>query len=121
MRSRASTTIQSTELTSTFDVIYGLMAGDQIDLSNFLGGITLAVTNTNLAGIDNTIAFARGSYDATAGVFTYSATGTDSVMTYDTGAGAATAFESIVLVGFVSTAATAVVPGLIPTGIVGLA
>lgn len=110
-----STTIQTSELTSTFDVIYGAVAGDLITTGNtaIVTGANLTTAATNLAGgLDSTAFFARGTYDGVNGTFTYGAAGLDSVLTYDSttaiGGGANITNESIVLVGFVSGASTAV-------------
>jgi S-layer protein len=103
-----STTIQTQQLTSTFDVIYGVTASAKIDISALIGASTstVASTNTNLAGVDNKIVFARGTYDATAGIFSYSAAGPDSAMTWDTDTTSNSGFQTIILVGFVSDATT---------------
>ena len=68
-----------------------------------------------MAGITGKVAYATGTYDGTAGTFSYSAAGLDSVMTWDNGS---SLFESIVLVGFVSTAP---VMAATATGLIGLA
>jgi Ca2+-binding RTX toxin-like protein len=110
-----STTIQTAELTSTFDVVTGAVAGDTITLVGLAGyGFgDVTVGNTNLAGVDDQIVFARGAYDAAAGTFTFAANGPDSVLTYDTTIGAGTTFESVVLVGLVEGVNTSVAGGLI--------
>ena len=104
-----STTIQTAELTSTFDVVYGAAAGMTINLVNtdiVTGGLTTA--GTNLAGgLTSTAIFARGAYDAAAGTFTYAANGADTALTYDSTAGVGVTLETIILVGFVSGASTA--------------
>ncbi|CAN7707765.1 beta strand repeat-containing protein [Duganella sp. LjRoot269] len=110
-----STTIQTAELTSTFDVIKGLVAGDKIDLGNaniITGTTTLAGTNL-AAGADNTAVFSAGTYDAANGVFTYGAAGTDTALTYDADSTGGTHFETIILVGYhATTAATTVATGV---------
>ena len=105
------------ELTATWDVIYGLTSTDKIDVTGAVGAAATAVTAINLAGVENTVVFARGTYDATAGTFAYGAAGADSVMTFDTLNGAG-GFQSLVLVGFVSSAP---VMDTTVTGLVGLA
>jgi S-layer protein len=87
-----STTIQTTELTSTFDIYRGVVAGDKIDLFTSTPAVNLAAVN--LAGTDDTINFAKGTYDSGAGTFTYAANGADTAMTYDTTVGAGTAYET---------------------------
>jgi S-layer protein len=111
-------------LTSTFDVIRGLVAGDTITLIKAIGtdaGTTvktadLTLAGTNLAAANNAVVFATGTYDAGAGTFTYAANGADTVMTYDTGAGATVTGESVVLVGFKVGSATTASTGFITFG-----
>jgi S-layer protein len=102
-----ATTIQTAQLTSTFDVVTGLTAGTTFQLFTFTPGLT-ATNSANLAGADNLVVFARGAYDSAAGTFTYAANGADTAMTYDTDTTALTAFETVVLVGFVQGATTAI-------------
>lgn len=103
----SSTTIQTSELTSTFDVVYGVSAGVQLDLTAVVAvGSTTNLAGANLAGANDSISFARGTYDAAAGTFTYAANGADSAVTYDTTTGAGTAYETIILVGYVTGATT---------------
>ncbi|MFM6991661.1 MAG: hypothetical protein ACKOWD_10280, partial [Rhodoferax sp.] len=104
-----STTIQTAELTSTFDVVNGAAAGDTVQLFTSTPAVNL--TASNLAGTDDVINFARGTYDSAAGTFTYAANGADTAMTYDTTVGAGTAFETIILVGYVAGSTTAVSGG----------
>jgi len=124
-----STTIQTAELTSTFDVVTGAATGLKLNLGTTAGtdvagyggaaGATLDVSLvTNLAGVADQIVFARGAYDSAAGTFTYAANGADSVVTYDaSGAGNGSAYNSVVLVGFVQTVTTgAVVAGVLTLG-----
>lgn len=111
----SSTTIQTAELTSTFDVVKGLTAGDKIDLGNaniITGTTTLAGINL-AAGADNTAVFAAGTYDAAAGTFTFAANGADTALTYDADSTGATHFETVILVGYhATTAATTVAAGV---------
>ena len=106
-----STNIQTAELTSTFDVVRGALAGDKIQL--FTSTPSVNLTATNLAGTDDTANFARGTYDSLAGTFTYGAGGADTALTYDTTVGRGTAFETIILVGFVAGNTTSIGAGLI--------
>ena len=103
----------TSELTATFDIVRGAVAGTKIDLSAF-AGLTIAAADlaaTNLAGVEGHAVFAAGTYDAANGVFAYGAAGADTVLTYDNGA----SFESIVLVGFHAAATTAITVGGIVT------
>lgn len=96
----------TSELTATFDVIKGVTAGTKIDLSS-IGGLTIAAADlaaTNLAGVVGHVVFAAGTFDAANGIFAYGAAGSDTVVTYDHGAGV---FESIVLVGYHAGSTTA--------------
>ena len=121
-----STTIQPSELTSTFDIVKGLVAGDKIDVGNAnLASVaatgtttTLLLANANLssgvaAGTEDSAVFARGTYDSAAGTFAYAANGADSALTYDALAGAGTQFETIILVGYVPASTTTVAAGII--------
>ena len=104
-----STTLQTAELTYTFDVVYGATAGDHINLGNasiITSGLTIAGTNL-AAGAANTAVFARGSYDLLAGTFTYAANGADTALTYDASDAGGVTAETIILVGYVSGASTA--------------
>lgn len=105
-----STTIQTSELTSTFDVVRGAVAGDTITTANaaiVTAGLTTAGTNL-AAGAADTAVFARGTYDAVNGTFSFGAAGLDTALTYDANAAAGAQAETIILVGFVSGASTAV-------------
>ena len=114
-----STTIQTSELTSTFDVITGAVAGDKINLASAFGAAGLVVTGDltlagiNLATSDNHVVFTAGTFDAAAGTFTFAANGVDTAVTYDTGAGVAVAGETIILVGFHAGATTTAAAGVI--------
>ncbi len=112
----SSTTIQTAELTSTFDVIKGLVAGDKIDLGNTnIATAQLTLAGANLAsGGDNVAVFASGTYDAAAGTFTYAANGADTALTYDSTTAVATiTAETIILVGYHAASTTAATAGLI--------
>ena len=120
-----STPLQTAELTSTFDVIKGLAAGDKIDLgvvAGFTQGfgaqtVNLTLAGTNLAGAANHVVFASGTYDAAAGIFSYAANGADTVLTYDDStAGTGSSFESIILVGYHAGATTTAAAGVITLG-----
>jgi len=114
-----STTIQTAQLTSTFDVIFGAAAGGRIDLGNAgIAGADLNLAGINLAGVaaDDSAVFARGTFDSAAGTFTFAANGADSALTYDAGAAVGQTFETIILVGFVAGATTAATAGVITLG-----
>ncbi|MGJ8688761.1 MAG: beta strand repeat-containing protein [Gammaproteobacteria bacterium] len=103
----SSTTIQTSELTSTFDVVTGASAGLKINVGNN-NTMTIVKAAINLAGQgDNSVGFVRGTYDAANGTFTYGAAGADTVMTYDADDAGTTSYESIILVGYVAGTATA--------------
>lgn len=96
---------------ATVDVVTGMAAGDLIDLQALtVAAFSGAVVTTNAATIsDNTgdIGLVRGNYNTTTGIFTASATGTDSAVVYDvTGTTAGGNVEMIVLVGFAGGATT---------------
>ena len=119
----SSTAIQTAELTSTFDVIFGAAAGDTITTGNasvVTATTTLVATNLAVAGytgtgvgLDNSASFARGTYDGAAGTFTYAANGLDTALTYDSTVGATETYETIILVGYHTAATTAAVAGVI--------
>ncbi|MFZ6816649.1 beta strand repeat-containing protein, partial [Undibacterium sp. Rencai35W] len=109
-----STTIQTAELTSTFDIVKGAAAGDLIQLATATAGLNKAAIN--LAGTDDVVNFVHGTYDAAAGTFTFAANGLDTAVTYDTTVGAGTAFETIILVGYSVGSTTTNVAGLITLG-----
>ncbi|MCG2583628.1 hypothetical protein LZ005_04640 [Massilia sp. TS11] len=100
-----ATVTQTNELTSTFDIVKGAVAGDKIDLSALATSITggLVLAGTNLAAQDQKIVFVTGTYDATNGSFTYSASGNDTAITWDTDASGAVSGQTIILVGFHAT------------------
>ncbi|MFT4812825.1 MAG: Ca2+-binding RTX toxin-like protein, partial [Paracoccaceae bacterium] len=102
-----STTIQTSQLTSTFDVITGVAAGTTYQLFTNTTALT-ATNNANLAGVDNQVVFAKGTYDSGAGTFTYATNGTDTAMTYDTTVGGGTNYETVILVGYAQAATTAI-------------
>jgi S-layer protein len=116
-----ATTNQTSVLTTSLDVVKGIAVGDKLDLSAFASyntdTTTLVFNAANLAAADNKISFASGTYDAS-GVFTYSANGADTLVTYDTDATGTVAGQSIVLVGYhASATATAVgATGIITLG-----
>jgi Ca2+-binding RTX toxin-like protein len=115
-----ATTIQTSELTSTFDIVKGFVAGDKIDLSSIGAGFYLTagltMAGTNLAVADNAVVFTSGTYDAAAGTFTFAANGLDTAVTYDTnstaGAGSI-AGETIILVGYHAASTTTAAAGII--------
>ena len=101
----------TSEATSSFDVVYGLAAGNKLQLATQTPSVNL--TATNLAGTNDVVNFARGTYNIVAETFTYSAVGTDTAPTYDTSVGGGTAFETIILVGYASAGSTDISNGVI--------
>ena len=61
----------------------------------------LTLTAANLAGRDDYASFARGTYDAVAGTFTYAADGADTALTYDT-SNVTALYETLILVDYVT-------------------
>jgi S-layer protein len=119
-----STTIQTSQLTSTFDVVYGMAAGTTMKLATNTPTLT-KTNNANLSGVDDQVVFARGTFDSAAGTFVYAANGADTAMTYDTTVNfpvaippvTGTAFETVILVGYVQGSTTAIdTAGLITFG-----
>jgi Ca2+-binding RTX toxin-like protein len=106
-----ATSLDASEATSSFDIVYGLSAGDKLQLATQTPSVNL--TATNLAGTNDVVNFARGTYNIVAENFTYTAVGTDTALTYDTSVGGGTAFETIILVGYASAGGTAISNGLI--------
>lgn len=97
--------VTNTISTTNFDVVTGLGVGDRIDLTDVVRAITASNTLVGTAPTDNAAVAIRGTYDGTANTFVGSATGTDTLFTYDTNVTVATvALEAIVLVGYVNTA-----------------
>lgn len=95
------------------DVITGALDNDTITLS---GNTALVVTTINTGNdlstatyADQTVTAIRGTYDSVAKTFIGSGAGGDLFVVYDSTAGAATTFETVVLVG--QTALTSVSAG----------
>ena len=103
--SNTATNTQTNLLTSTLDVVKGLVAGDKIDLSVTAAANLIATNSATLQGTAGKVVFAAGTYDAANGLFNYGAAGADTAMTYD---GAASAFETVILVGYHVGATTAI-------------
>lgn len=102
--STPTTNSQTSVLTGGLDIITGLTAGDKIVL-DAAGGCVVS-TASNLAGLPKDALFAEGTYSATAGTFTYNASGHDTLMTYDsTGTTGTGDYVSVVLVGTTVTSA----------------
>ena len=80
----------------------GLVAGDHIVLPT---SDTLVTGAGNGAGVNNEAVLATGTYNATAGTFTFGGSGGhDTLLTYDDGAHN---FVSVVLVGYTAGVHTA--------------
>ncbi len=105
-----TTTSQVTIIATAVDVVTGLVAGDTITVP----GATSVAAATNLAagGAATDVEVAHGTYSGTAGTFSYSSAGTDTLMTYGTGATAV----SVVLVGFDFTSKIAISGGIVTLG-----
>jgi hypothetical protein len=93
--------------TSGFDVYSGFGVGDTLTATGSIVTGGVVASTTSVAGVDNAIVFTRGDYSAGGNLFTASATGADSLVTFDFSAGATTDFQSAVLIGFVGTSSTA--------------
>jgi hypothetical protein len=91
------------------DVVYGMQAGDKIDLSGIAATYTGALSTAINAASGNTADIARGDYNTSTGIFTASATGADSLVQFDNDAAvtAGITIDNIVLVGFVNTGSSA--------------
>lgn len=91
------------------DVISGMAAGDILSVYAGVGiasggsGTTVG-TSLMSAGTVNAVAIVKGNYNTTTGIFTTNASGTDSLVQWDSnGATSAGNVESVVLVGFAGT------------------
>lgn len=112
----AATSTSLSISTTSFDIVTGLTKGDKVDVAAVNNGVTYAAA-TNLAGGGNdTIVLAKGTFDAVAKTFTYSASGTDTLVTFDADATATIDYHSLVLVGYVTAASTAVSSGVLTLG-----
>jgi len=105
--SNTTTSVQVSELTGTFDIIRGVVAGDTLKVTGATALQDLTLTASNLAGRDDYASFARGTYDAGAGTFTYAANGADTALTYDT-SNVTALYETVILVGFVAGSTTSI-------------
>ena len=97
------------------DRVIGAIAGDTINLTAWGTGLfTAGALSTTINAGGAAIDIVRGNWVAATGIFTSSATGTDSIVQWDTdGVGVAGVIETVVLVGFVNTASTTTTAGLI--------
>lgn len=106
-------------VTTGFDVVTGMGAGDRIQLSptaytgnagaaaGLIANGTAATSFNGLVLLDNGIEIVRGTYAA--GSFTASASGADSMLIYDAAANLGyTAYEAIVLIGYVAGTLTGI-------------
>jgi S-layer protein len=95
------------------DVVSGLAKSDVINISAIAGTIgsvthETAFSGAEIAGTGSTAFLVQGTYAASTGVFTASATGTDSVFMYDNnGSTAGGSMEAVVLVGYHGASAAA--------------
>jgi len=105
-----------------YDVITGLRGGDKVDLQGltanaFTAAATALTTSLLTAGTNGDIAIVRGNWNSLTGYFTTSATGSDSLLQWDSnGTAAGGSVETIVLVGFANSATTSTNDGLITLG-----
>jgi hypothetical protein len=101
--------------TSGLYVLNGMKAGDAIALPVANDGLVLA---TNLAGGNGEVMVAHGTYNAASSTFTYSASGADTLLTYDAiNSSAGHPLVSVVLAGFnYSSAITEAYNGVITLG-----
>ena len=110
-----SSNTQTSAMTTAFDIIEGAAAGMKIDLTGTTTAKTVATANlvldsANLAGQTGKVTFATGTYSDT-GTFTYSASGEDTLLSFETTA--ASTYGAVVLVGFVAGEDTAAAAGVI--------
>ena len=107
-------TPSTVSISTTSDAIFtGLAKGDTISFAAAhaqtqasLAANATVTAATNLAGVLGNVAEAFGTYNATAQTFTYSATGTDALVTADVGLNSSHVYTSIVLVGYHGTLST---------------
>lgn len=102
--SPVTTASQTSVVASALDVITGLHSGDKLVFNAQVTGFSVSAAN-GLAGSAGNVDFAHGTYSASNGTFTYSASGTDTLATFVDSA--TPTYGSIVLVGVsVSTSAS---------------
>ncbi|NMM36120.1 MAG: DUF4214 domain-containing protein [Glaciimonas sp.] len=111
--------------TTAFDVITGMAKGDTIQLAaasytaaagagsgGLIANGTAAITLLGLTLVDNGVEVVRGTYvGGTTNTFVGAATGTDSMVVYDSNAtlgGGAIGHEAIVLIGYVAGSVTGI-------------
>jgi hypothetical protein len=100
--------VSGTTVLTGADIVTGLKAGDQINISALAAAATGAAGTSIASATGNTVALVKGNYDAATKIWTSVAAGTDTLFVYDAdGAGAGTNVEAIVLVGSVVTGAAA--------------
>ena len=106
--------------TTALDVIYGFGANDLLKVGVNTGAITSQYAYGSAFALNSAqskAALVTGTYDSAAGTFTFAAAGRDSLFVYDGDADTTNDLQAIVLVGYVTTSATA--DGT--TGITGVA
>lgn len=110
---QTGTGISANGAVSGLDVITGVAKGDKIDVSAFAPTLISVTKETAFSGseVAGTVANfwqVQGTYNSTAGTFTASASGSDTLIEWDNnGTTAAGAMEAIVLVGYSGAAASA--------------
>jgi hypothetical protein len=97
------------------DIYTGLQVGDVISLAALTTtAYTAGSLSTTINAGGGDIDIVRGNWVASTGIFSTSATGTDSIVQWDNdGSGTGTTIETVVLVGFVNTASTTTTDGVI--------
>jgi S-layer protein len=107
--SKATVLTQPSVLTADYDIITGATAGTKIAIQSGSDITAVPAVDTaadTLMGKDSTVMFARGTYNASTGAFSFGAAGADTAMTYDvnTGISATADFHTVILVGYVPSA-----------------
>lgn len=108
-----ATSVATSVIATGFDRITGTTNGVQLDLPSFgmmQNPLTVFVNVQSLAGTDNAVNFAKGTFAN--GTFTFNPNGFDTLATYDTDGTGGTAFESVVLTGFIPGTQTSNTGGL---------
>ena len=96
--------------TANFDIVTGMKLGDKVQIGavSFAADGASANTLVGLGVADNKVALVRGAYDATGKNFVGSATGADTLFVYDSDGITSTAYEAVVLVGYVANSVTGI-------------
>ncbi len=103
--SNTATSVATSVIATGFDRITGATNGVRLNLFLQAGQLGVNTNVQNLAGSDNAVNFATGTFAN--GTFTFNPNGFDTLATYDTNAGSGVAYESVVLSGFIAGSQTA--------------